>query len=251
MECFQSFYLFIMCLFYFAVPILGLYYFIQTDSSNYANELELLYNDYKKHFNSSDIISDISNDTIKYFEDYQSSYDIYVEFSIYNLFSLFVLIFFHIFIYTFLFCSTDSGAKLVILCCSCLCKKDTPKCIVKMMKLAYSKPLLIQFLCAVLCLVCESLEKKHLSIAKSKFKDNYFCYTIYEEVISLENKNITRIDNFCNKYYEDIIKCDETVSKEIAITCVAIFFSIVYMILDKCYFKTNVGEHIFSLKIGI
>ena len=102
------------------------------------------------------------------------------------------------------------------------------------MQLANSKPFLIQFILAIICLISKSLEKKYLLISKSKFKGNHFCNTIYEEVISLENNNITRTDDFCNGYYEFLIYCNKFVAIEIAILSITVVFSLVYMILDKC-----------------
>ena len=125
----------IICLLYFAIPILSVYYLYKTNTSNYVIDLESMYDDYRDNFNSSERNSEILNDTIKYFKDYQHSYDTSVDCYGYNFISLIILIFFHIFICSFIFCSTESGEKLITMCCFCFCKKDTPKCIEKLCNL--------------------------------------------------------------------------------------------------------------------
>jgi len=202
----QKFFLYLILIFYFIVPIFDIYF----------------YNDYYEKSKENKIdnttYNNMPNETHQLYTDFKDSYSSFETFSIISMVISIVLICFNFMVVVFVCFSIIEGVKCANTCCLCLTlSQSTANCLQCIIETAIKSPLVMQSIISLIALIINSI-----MMVKSK-----------------KARGIIKEENYFNEIYKNMINNEKSIGIVIALLVIVICCSIAKYFFDRYVLKKN------------
>ena len=203
----QKFFLYLILIFYFIVPIFDIYFY--TDYDEKSEKINKIYNTTLKN---------MPNETQQMYTDFKDSYSSFETFSIISMVISILLICFNFMVVVFVCFSIIEGVKCANTWCFCLTlSQSTANCLQCIIETAIKSPLVMQSIISLIALIINSI-----MMVKSK-----------------KTRGIIKEEITFNEIYNNMTKNEKSIGIVIALLAIVICCSIAKYFFDRYVLKKN------------